>query len=814
MKNFVKNKNSVDNIQLSVDLFEQGLKETDTEKKNQLFFDSFQKYNRNLDGLFELVTFHRLNNNFKKGFRLGMIYISRFGYSVKYFHQTKNREIYKYKFLDEMYLCAYYSKEYKKAYDIIVSIISSESNYEKGVESMLSRDFNRIGKNLQYVLDKLNTQKIPNKIEKVQHILDNKHLTIGVGIPCIPRDFEVLSRLLDSITRQTLQPVEVVVSLSNISENDSHKFKEILLKYSNIRFKTFITENSHNASQNRNVILNYFHNQHEFEILSFIDSDDEMHSQRLEIVSKSFVKYSCDLLLHGYFSGSEPDLPEWFRIRNDDEVKYLLRTNKNIISWSDGRLHHGHVSISKKIKVKQNTNMKIGEDYQFVYDNYLQNKKIYHLQIPLSKYIKNTQDIDKKKGVSFCFTLYNRMIMNIDDRNILTLFPKCLKSLLNLKEDLEDWEICVSDFGSKDVNVQKELTKIISKFRNVTFKFIEIKDKFSRGLGLNKAFELSTKENIFFVDVDMLFLDRTVIDNAIKNIKSGKVYFPICSSFRNIYHTEYFSQKHGYGNMAISRINFSKHEWMIKYKWGREDDNMYNHWKDVSSRDYVETFCHQWHPNPKGVPIHERMTGDKVDNNMKNFMYIYPTGDFFQKLRFINNYYSLAKREFKKLIVKESNNFQKQFQNLFNTVPDLQFQELVEHKPEYYGINISQNYIDWNLFKVNTQKIEKLQKYLSKMKKDKYISLCVCKMSTYLNIDYTPFDELIEKNRDHDIFLYTNDDNVLQRFREKYSDVYTIVNKKKYVENMILCIISDQFLGSELCNTSEIITNIRNKYVK
>lgn len=406
------------------------------------------------------------------------------------------------------------------------------------------------------------------------------------------------------------------------------------------------------------------------------------------------------------------------------------------------------------------------------------------------------------------------MIMNIDDRNILTLFPKCLKSLLNLKEDLEDWEICVSDFGSKDVNVQKELTKIISKFRNVTFKFIEIKDKFSRGLGLNKAFELSTKENIFFVDVDMLFLDRTVIDNAIKNIKSGKVYFPICSSFRNIYHTEYFSQKHGYGNMAISRINFSKHEWMIKYKWGREDDNMYNHWKDVSSRDYVETFCHQWHPNPKGVPIHERMTGDKVDNNMKNFMYIYPTGDFFQKLRFINNYYSLAKREFKKLIVKESNNFQKQFQNLFNTVPDLQFQELVEHKPEYSGINIYPNYIDWNLFKVNTQKIEKLQKYLSKMKKDKYISLCVCKMSTYLNIDYTPFDELIEKNRDHDIFLYTNDDNVLQRFREKYSDVYTIVNKKKYVENMILCIISDQFLGSELCNTSEIITNIRNKYVK
>ena len=94
------------------------------------------------------------------------------------------------------------------------------------------------------------------------------------------------------------------------------------------------------------------------------------------------------------------------------------------------------------------------------------------------------------------------------------------------------------------------------------------------------------------------------------------------------------------------------------------------------------------------------------------------------------------------------------------TIDNLQFQEL-KHQPDYSGINITQNNIDWDLFEVNTQQIEKLQKYCLNMKKGKYIALSIFQMSKYLEIDYTPFDEMIEKNRDKNIFLYTNDGGVL-----------------------------------------------------
>ena len=191
-----------------------------------------------------------------------------------------------------MYLCAYYINEYTTAYHIISSLISSECNDENGIESRLSINFNRIGKNLQYVLDKIKLNKIPDKIEKLDLILANKHHTIGIGIPCISRDLKFFQKVLDSIVKQTLTPIEVVISLSNVFIEDIRFFKTILLKYSTIKFKTFITKNKQNASQNRNIILKYFHSQDKFEILSFIDADDEMHSQRLKIISKSFKKYS------------------------------------------------------------------------------------------------------------------------------------------------------------------------------------------------------------------------------------------------------------------------------------------------------------------------------------------------------------------------------------------------------------------------------------------------------------------------------------------------------------------------------------------
>ena len=55
-------------------------KESDKNRKRQLFLKSFDEDNNNLDGLFLLIFEHRQKGEYQKGFQLGMKYISKYGY--------------------------------------------------------------------------------------------------------------------------------------------------------------------------------------------------------------------------------------------------------------------------------------------------------------------------------------------------------------------------------------------------------------------------------------------------------------------------------------------------------------------------------------------------------------------------------------------------------------------------------------------------------------------------------------------------------------------------------------------------------------
>jgi hypothetical protein len=764
-----------------------------------LYEKDFHTFNYvlDLDDINFIIHEYNQKSKFLKSFQLGMMYINKNGYKHHNIHDI-------FSFLDKMFVCAYYVGEYKKAHEFITYIISSEQNIEEGKESEISKKINRLGKNLQYVLEKLNLQLDSDKVDNINNVLTNKITkfhTIGVGIPCIPQDFDKLDDLLKSIVNQTLVPDYVIISLSSASKQEQKMFQTVIAKY-NLNFHIFMTTDKQNASQNRNLIIDWFRQTNSIDVLSFIDSDDEMHHQRLEIILKSFNRYSCDLLLHGYYRYDQPPIPLWFRVRNSLETSNLIKNTGTIICRSDCRLHYGHLSISKNVKTKFQEHLNIGEDYQFTYDSFLNKTKIHHIQIPLTKYLERNNN----ENISFCFTLHNRMLIK-NNVYILKLFPKCLKTLLNCKKYHEKWEICVSDFQSNDIiNINEEINKIVSIYNNVTVKYIKINDKFNRGLGLNKSFKMSTYDIIFFLDVDMLFLDRNVIDEALSSVSNDLVYFPMCSSFRNMHHINYFCQNYGYGNVCISRNNFltKKNGWLEKYSWGKEDNDMYDFFKNKSNRNYIESFCHQWHPNPTGVAECQRMIGEKTKNNIRNYICIKPCGTFFQKLRFVNNYYSLAISQYKKLIVLEDTNFELIFYNLFSKVYDLHFVNHDDIIIDYKGINLHKNYIDWTLFKLN-----KYNKY------NNCISLCLMTYSfeKYLDLEqvYKKFDTFIDRNESLSILLYTNDQQIIQRFKNKYEQNRKIIllNHKNISENIYACIYSDKFIGKDLCHASSIITDLR-----
>ena len=144
------------------------------------------------------------------------------------------------------------------------------------------------------------------------------------------------------------------------------------------------------------------------------------------------------------------------------------------------------------------------------------------------------------RKISWCITLKNRCIPKweyIPTGEIfsISLLENNLRQLLSLQQSDEHWEICISDWKSTDVNVGEYVTNLISTTQHegkVTARMVSVNsDKFSRGKGRNSAYNISKFDNIFFLDADMFFKDRTVIDNSYTHLNNQLSYFPICSSY-------------------------------------------------------------------------------------------------------------------------------------------------------------------------------------------------------------------------------------------------------------------------------------------
>jgi GT2 family glycosyltransferase len=117
-------------------------------------------------------------------------------------------------------------------------------------------------------------------------------MSIGVAIPCYFGHISHLINLLDSIENQTCLPNKVVVSSSSTKD-------KIQIKQYSFLLEIIITEEHKNAAQNRNIAVSKLT---DVDFITFIDADDIMHPQRIEILLKVFKETNCDIILHNYIN--------------------------------------------------------------------------------------------------------------------------------------------------------------------------------------------------------------------------------------------------------------------------------------------------------------------------------------------------------------------------------------------------------------------------------------------------------------------------------------------------------------------------------
>lgn len=194
--------------------------------------------------------------------------------------------------------------------------------------------------------------------------------------------------------------------------------------------------------------------------------------------------------------------------------------------------------------------------------------------------------------LSICITVKDRSIVKTPYGD-LTLFQNCINSI---KESIDPktTEVVIVDYNSTDYPLTDWVQESLG---DIKCKMIQIDEKFSRGRGLNLAAENSTGKFLFMLDADML-ISKDVVDLGLKYLNEGKVYFPVCFSYKDHTHKTGWWRQSGWGMVFVERTLWEKGKIPEYYKWGAEDSDFKDFVKDNSPfiREKCDGLYHQWHP--------------------------------------------------------------------------------------------------------------------------------------------------------------------------------------------------------------------------
>jgi glycosyltransferase involved in cell wall biosynthesis len=165
-------------------------------------------------------------------------------------------------------------------------------------------------------------------------------MKIAVCIPTYKAHLPLLKRCLDSIQAQTRRPDTVVVSASSCDSKDI-----VLLDYP---FPLLLLASPHHqdAAANRNCAAEAIRNS--VDILTFIDSDDEMVPERLAFLERAFVESGADFVLHSFVDMKHTQSRERTSYQlHQDPFTVDLRPYCGVVlkPGIPGPIHQAHASI-------------------------------------------------------------------------------------------------------------------------------------------------------------------------------------------------------------------------------------------------------------------------------------------------------------------------------------------------------------------------------------------------------------------------------------------------------------------------------------
>jgi len=221
--------------------------------------------------------------------------------------------------------------------------------------------------------------------------------------------------------------------------------------------------------------------------------------------------------------------------------------------------------------------------------------------------------------LSVCIAVKNRSRL-VHNHRILDLFPRTVRSLSNVAEEIGPIELVIADYGSTDW----PLDKWLRSGGKLLVKIVNVEGDFSRGEGLNIAARHACSDRLFLTDADVV-VHSSAIERGLNSLSQGITRFPIFK------HTNQHGQEDRWedftkGLAFVMRDRLVECGGVPEFRsWGGEDDLFFESMKAKYpvQRERDEGLIHQWHPessrhenyvNPRKSDFNRyRLLGQKKD---------------------------------------------------------------------------------------------------------------------------------------------------------------------------------------------------------
>lgn len=198
--------------------------------------------------------------------------------------------------------------------------------------------------------------------------------TSSLCITSYYKDIIYIDRLLSFLSKQTLEPNQIILFCSGIDG--------VKIQNNKLDIEIFTQPQPATPAQARN----YCANRAKEDVVIFFDIDDIPHPQKLEITMNTIKDY--DFLLHSYSINNT----NFEIIDNANIIGYtdlVADTNSTNISCHDKHIHHAHIAVKKHVlnNVRYNEDIYYfkKEDGKFCQD-LLNNYTGIYIDIPLVSY--------------------------------------------------------------------------------------------------------------------------------------------------------------------------------------------------------------------------------------------------------------------------------------------------------------------------------------------------------------------------------------------------------------------------------------------